>query len=290
MGPHGLLGHAFHGHLARDERFTVTELGRGEMNLANPATFERILDAVAFDVLVNCAGYTSVDDCEIQGDLAYLVNGHAPGMLARIAARRRVRMIQFSTDYVFDGRQLEPYTEADAPNPLSVYGKSKLLGEQLVLEAAPQHLVVRLSWLFGPGRAAFPDWIISKASKLERVEVVADKTGCPTSSEDAAEAMLPWLEDAALPGGLLHFCNPPPCAWSDYGQRVLDLAAKAGVPLRTHQVTPISIAALPGLTALRPPHSALAIGRYRELSGREPRSWPEALGDFILNRYGTASS
>ncbi|MBP7949182.1 MAG: dTDP-4-dehydrorhamnose reductase [Verrucomicrobiales bacterium] len=289
LGSHGLLGSAVRQCLAKRDWVVLTALGRAELNLANPQQFERVLAALEFDVLVNCAACTAVDDCEIQGDLAYLVNGRAPGMLARIAARQGARMVQFSTDYVFDGSKGTPYTEEDPPNPLSVYGKSKLMGEQLVLEAAPRHLVVRLSWLFGMGRPAFPDWIISKALQQDRVEIVSDKSGSPTCSRDAAEALLPWMENPDLPGGVVHFCNPPACSWAEYGQAVLDAATATGIPLQTREITPISIASLAGLTAPRPPHSAMSIAKYQRLTGRTARPWREALREYVAERHGTAT-
>jgi dTDP-4-dehydrorhamnose reductase len=268
----------------------LIELGRGELNLANPAAFERTLAEISFDTLINCAACTGVDDCEIQGELAYLVNGQAPGTLARICSRRGARMIQFSTDYVFDGQSDRPYTEEDPPNPVNVYGKSKLLGEQLVREASDTHLVVRLSWLFGMGRAAFPDWLLKRAANQPRVEVVSDKIACPTYNRDAVAALRPWLADPALPGGILHFCNPPGTAWNAYAQFILDCAAEHNLPLQTRTVDPISISALPGLVARRPAQSALCTDKFARLTGAPPRPWREAVREYVAQRQAAGNS
>jgi dTDP-4-dehydrorhamnose reductase len=290
LGSHGLLGTAFRQALAEHGNFTVREFGRGELNLTNPAGFERALENEDFSVLINAAAYTAVDDCEIQGELAYLVNGQAPGSLARICARRGARMLQFSTDFVFDGLKAEPYVETDAPHPISVYGKSKLLGEELVQAASADHAIFRLSWLFGPGRPSFPEWVISKAQRSPRLEVVSDKYATPTYSVDAAQALLPWISDRTLPGGLWHYCQPPSCAWNVYAQTVLDAATAQGVPLETHHVSPIAIAQLPGLVARRPPQSALSVAKLTAATGHHPRPWQEAIAEYIAQQYPATQS
>ena len=281
LGSNGLLGTAFRQVLADHPEFIVREFGRGELNLTNPDSFERALADVDFSVLINAAAYTAVDDCEIQGELAYLVNGRAPGMLAKICAERGARMLQFSTDFVFDGQQQTPYVETDRPNPISVYGQSKLQGETLVQEASSDHVIVRLSWLFGPGRPSFPEWVISKAQHAPQLEIVSDKFACPTYSLDAARALVPWIADRSRAGGIWHYCQPPMCSWSDYAQTVLDLASSNGMPLETKQITPIRIADLPGLVAKRPQYSALSVEKFSAASGSAPRPWQEAMAEYL---------
>ena len=285
LGCHGLLGTSFRSVLHEAGNFQVREFSRGEFNLTNPNSFERALGEIEFDVLINAAAYTAVDDCEIQGELAYLVNGQAPGLLARICARRGARMMQFSTDFVFDGMQPEPYGEDDLPNPVSVYGKSKLMGEQLVAAASDDHVIVRLSWLFGEGRAAFPEWVVSRAQSQERLEVVSDKVACPTYNMDAAKALLPWLVDRKLAGGIWHYCQPDPCTWDAYAQHVLDCVAGLGVELKTLHVSPINIASLPGLIAQRPPQSALSTRKFTDATGHAPRPWKRALEEYLVRHW-----
>ncbi len=285
LGSHGLMGTALRSVLQENGGFEVRVLERGALNLTNLNSFERILDELDFQVLINAAASTAVDDCEVQGELAYLVNAQAPGLLARICARRGARMMHFSTDFVFDGRKPTPYTEDDAPNPLSVYGKTKWRGEQLVHEAAADHLIVRLSWLFGTGRPAFPEWVISHALQQDLIRVVGDKTACPTYNLDAAQAFVPWLWDRQKPGGLWHYCQPDPCAWSDYAQHVLDCAAALGLPLRTTQVTPIPISSLPGLVAPRPPQSALDTTKFTQATGHAPPPWKQAMVRHLQQQF-----
>lgn len=282
IAPHGLLGHAWTNLLSARADVKLSLLARADLNLTNPGSFERVLGEVDFDYLINCAAYTAVDDCEVQGDLAFLVNGSAPGLLARIAARRGARMIHFSTDFVFDGRQETPYTEMDTPNPISVYGRSKLAGETAVLAADANNLVVRLSWLFGRGRAAFPEWLLTKAQQQAQVEVVGDKYACPTHAETAAAELQGWLEaDKNLPGGVLHYANAPGCSWAEYGQGVLDVALAAGISLQARIVKSVPLASLRGLTAPRPLHSMLDVARFTALHGKPPDTWQNCLHKAI---------
>ena len=277
LGGGGLLGSAFRRAWERDPRVSLRELTRAEMNLTRTDQIDRALDGAEFDLLVNAAAYTQVDDAEIQPELAMAVNTEAPARLAERCAERGARMVHFSTDYVFDGQSLRPYTEADRPAPLGAYGLSKLLGEQRVLRASGRHLVARLAWLFGPGRDAFPEWVLRQACALPEVGVVADKTGCPTYSADVVS----WIASLVLKpepdAGLVHLCNGPPCSWLEYGQSVLDTAADLGWPLRTTRLTPVPLASLPGLTAPRPLHSALDTSRFTRLTGVAPSPWPAAV-------------
>jgi dTDP-4-dehydrorhamnose reductase len=266
--------------LAERPEFRVIPLGRAELNLANPSSFEQVLGDREFDVIVNAAASTGVDDCEVMGDLAYLVNGHAPGILARIAARRGARLIHFSTDFVFDGTQ-DSYSETDKPNPLSVYGKSKLLGEELVLQASNNHLVVRLSWLFGPGRRAFPEWLLEKARHQPEVSVVGDKMACPTYGMAAARELLPWIQPVAPSTGLLHYCNAPSVIWSDYAQYILEQSHALGLPIQARTITPIPLHSLPGLTARRPLRSALCTDKFTQVCGQQPSAWQPCILEHL---------
>lgn len=208
LGGNGLLGGAFRRAWARHPDFVLTEFSRGELNLSQPEQIDRALDSVEFDLLINAAAYTKVDDAEVQPELAMAVNAQAPGRLAENCARRGARMVHFSTDYVFDGGLERPFTESDAANPLSTYGHSKLIGEQLVAAASPRHLIARLAWLFGQGRDAFPEWLLHKALRQPEVRVVSDKSGSPTWNEDIP-AWIGALLSSPRQGPDLPSASPP---------------------------------------------------------------------------------
>lgn len=282
LGGNGLLGGAFRRAWADDPRFSLTEFTRAELNLTRPDQIHAALETADFDLLINAAAYTQVDDAEVQPDLAMAVNAHAAGVLADLCAARGARMIHFSTDYVFDGDQSRPYNERDPARPISVYGRSKLEGEQRVAAASPHHLILRLAWLFGPARDAFPEWVLQQACRQEEVRVVSDKTGSPTYSEDVpgwVAGLLP-LRDA----GLIHLVNGPECTWQAYAQGVLDCAASLGWPLRATHATPVPLSSLPGLTAPRPVQSALNTAKFSRLTGLTPRPWPEAIAAHLARK------
>ncbi|NNC87282.1 MAG: dTDP-4-dehydrorhamnose reductase [Akkermansiaceae bacterium] len=262
---------------------TVIGLGHDQMDLAQPHSIDRALDSIDFDVLILTAALTAVDYCEDHESEAFAVNAEGPLAVARACARRGIPMVLTSTDFVFDGDAPGLYSEDDETNPISVYGASKLKGEEYVLDVSEDNLVVRLSWLFGPGKPAFPEWIIDKAGVESAVTLPAEKIGCPAYSPDVAE----WL-DALLLGptrdgvrGIVHLCNSSPCSWREWGQGCIDLARELGRSLQTDQIGPGSLDAIPAFLARRPLNSAMSTGKLTQLTGLRPRPWREALREHV---------
>jgi len=286
LGGKGRLGAA----LARKWSAThaVSALARPEIDIADLDALESLLKTARFDVLVNGTGLTNVDRCETARDEATTVNTLAPGVMARAAAEKNARFIHISTDYVFDGQKASPYTEEDATHPLSHYGHTKLAGETAALAPSPRHLAVRVSWVFGPDKPGFADMIIDRALANEAVEAIADKTSCPTFTEDVADWLEPFLA-GGLPGGLYHACNSGACTWRDYGQHALDCAMQAGLPLRARTVNPISLASMKNFSAPRPPHTAMTTDKLTAVTGLTPRPWREALAEYIHRQTGLRS-
>jgi dTDP-4-dehydrorhamnose reductase len=279
LGGSGRLGAAFRRAWAGRPEFVLTEFPRAEVNLTQAGQITGALERVEFDLLVNAAAYTQVDDAEVQPELATAVNARAPGLLADLCAARGARMVHFSTDYVFDGERTRPWQETDPAGPLNTYGLSKWEGEQRVAAASPHHLILRLAWLFGPGRDAFPEWVLQQAVHHEEVRVVSDKIGSPTYSEDVpgwVEALLPLPQ-----AGLVHLVNGPACTGQEDAQGVLDEAKFLGWPLRTTTATPVPLSSLPGLTARRPGQSALDTGKFTRLTGLTPRPWTDAMAAHL---------
>src|SRR5207247_4658947 len=155
------------------DKFDVIDFNHAELDLSNLDELRRKLRLENFDVLINAAAFTNVDLCQTQRENAFRINAEAPGVLAEICRDKNAKLIHFSTDYVFDGEKREPYTEEDEANPISVYGESKLAGEKNVLAAQNGHLVVRVSWVFGPDRPSFIDGMIKRAQESEEVDAVA---------------------------------------------------------------------------------------------------------------------
>lgn len=267
----------------------VTGRARPELDVADLDRLQRLLEDIEFDVLVNGTGLTNVDRCETARDEAWRVNALAPEIMAACASRRGARLIHFSTDYVFEGNKREPYSEEDPPAPLGWYGTTKLEGEKRVLQCDPHHVVARVSWVFGPAKASFVDALLEQARREDRVGAIEDKFSCPTSAQDAAA----WLQafiNPSMDGGLYHVCNSGECSWREYGAKALELAARAGMSLRTTEVAPIRLADMKQFIAPRPVFSMLSTRKLCAATGITPRHWHEALRDYIFKKYAPISS
>ncbi|MDQ2659700.1 MAG: dTDP-4-dehydrorhamnose reductase, partial [Verrucomicrobiota bacterium] len=260
--------------------YAVTGFNHSQLDLGSPAQLREKLDSLDFDLLINSAAQTNVDRCESEPEEAFALNAEAPRVLAEICHAKRARMIHISTDYVFDGTKTEPYTEEDAANPISVYGESKRAGEQRVLEVDGNHLVVRVSWVFGPDRPSFVDWVVEQARTKEEVSAVADKFATATYTLDLAELLQP-LFDPAIPGGILHLANRGSCSWREYGQWALDCCDAEGIALRAREVGAITLADMKTFIARRPVHSVLGTGKYEKVTGKSPRDWREAVAAYV---------
>jgi len=283
LGGKGRLGAA----LARQwstSSHEVLALARPEADVYNLTALEALLHDTAFEILVNATGLTNVDRCEVDRDEALTVNTLAPELMARIATAKGTRFIHVSTDYVFDGEKTSPYVEEDVARPLSYYGDTKLAGEEAVLAVTPEHVVARVSWVFGPEKPSFVDMIIDRALVNDRVEAVGDKISCPTFADDVADWLAPFF-DLALPGGLYHACNTGACTWQEYGQEALNCAAELGLPLKTSVVESVPLASMKAFVAPRPPYTAMSTERLATAIGFSPRPWQEAVADFLAQKY-----
>ena len=282
LGSGGRLGAA----LLREyrDKFDVAGFNHTQLNLSDLGAVREKLRNIRFDILINAAGFTKVDLCETQPDHAFLINAQAPLVVAEICDQKNARLIHFSTDYVFDGAKREPYTEEDQASPISVYGESKLAGENNVLAAKSQNLVVRVSWVFGPDRPSFIDAMIQQAQENDEVDAVADKFSTPTYTLDIA-AMLPEFFDANVAGGILHFANAGQCSWREYAQWAVDCCHDGGLPLKAKTIGERELRDMTNWIARRPIYSVLSSRKYTKLTGISPRTWREAVSDYITRFY-----
>ncbi len=281
-GAGGRLGMA----LAREyaDTFNVIGYDRTQLDLADSQQIRSTLQPVEFDFLINCAAMTNVDGCEKYPAEAFRVNAEAPAELAEICTEKAAQLIHVSTDYVFDGAKATPYREEDEARPLSVYGQSKLEGEKRILAVSADHLVLRVSWVFGPDRPSFVDWVIEQARQHETVSAVADKFSTPSYTLDLAEALRSLIELGEAQG-LLHLANTGECSWCEYGQWALDCCHAEGVQLRAREVKPISLSDMKNFIAHRPPYTVLSTAKYEELTHRTPRDWHDAVADYVERFY-----
>jgi dTDP-4-dehydrorhamnose reductase len=282
LGAGGRLGAA----LMREyrEKHDVAGLNHAQLDLASLGDVRQRLGAMNFEVLINAAAFTNVDACETERDRAFLINAEAAGVLAEICNSKNARMIHFSTDYVFDGEKRTPYTEGDQANPISFYGESKRTGEKNVLAADSGHLVVRVSWVFGPDRPSFVDAMIKRAQQDGNIDAIGDKFSTPTYTHDIAR-MLPKFFDPDVEGGILHFANAGKCSWQEYAQWALDCCRDAGIPLKARTVGALKLSEMKSWVARRPLYSVLSTVKYKELTGMTPRAWRDAVADYITRFY-----
>lgn len=277
-GTTGRVGAALARHLSI--RHEVIELPRSVCDLADSDSLSACLSGLDCDVFVNPAGITSLEACEDDPRLAMRVNGAAPGKIAIWAAERGVRVIHFSTDYVFAGDSTVLLTEADPARPVSAYGRSKLAGERAVL-AHPGNLVLRVSWVFGPEKASFVDQIRDRALAGLPLAAVVDKFSLPTCTADLAGWVDALLDTRAE--GILHACNPgPPVTWHGMAEVVVREMVALGALGELPQIEEQTLAQMTAFRAVRPRFTAMDARRLASvLGGMSFRSWQEALTDYV---------
>jgi dTDP-4-dehydrorhamnose reductase len=277
IGANGRLGAALAREYARD--FELTSFERRQLDLGQLDRVRSALAATKFELLINCAALTNVDYCESHREEAFVVNAEAPRLLAEIANEKSARLVHFSTDYVFDGKKTDPYVEEDKAVPLSVYGESKLEGERRVLEVSSEHLVIRLSWVFGPDKPSFIDQIIQRARENDVVTAVADKFSAPTFTIDVAGWLRLVVEKNA--NGILHLTNNGGCSWQEWAQYAIDVCRSRGLPLKAERVGAVSLGDMKNFVAQRPVHTVLSTAKFTALTGVQPRHWREAVAEYI---------
>ena len=261
---------------------------RKTLDLARPNAIGSVLDRLAPELIINPAAYTAVDKAEDERELAMTINGEAPAALARWAAARNVPLIHFSTDYVFDGGGRQPWREDDPTGPLSVYGVSKLAGENAIRSAGGVFLIMRTSWVYAAKGTNFVRTIAQLARERSELRVVADQIGAPTSAASIADAVgkivssgSGSLRDCCKNAqGLVHFAATGEASWHGFAVAIIDGLRSRGVTLAVEQVHPIKSAQYP-TRAKRPSNSRLDLARFRQVFGISPPSWQEALASEL---------
>ncbi len=257
----------------------VTGLTRAELNLADPETIRRALEPLEYDRLILPGALTAVDYCETHEDEAFAINADGPKLIAEISAEKGAHVTYISTDFVFDGLSTHAYSEEMVARPLSVYGASKLEGEEAVLGVSKDYLVARVSWLYGSGKPAFPEWIIQQALKQSELALPEEKTGIPTYTEDVVDYLraLIALDGGVSAGGIFHLSNSGQCTWQEWGQFCIDQAAAAGVTLKTQKISGNCLGDIVAFAAQRPINSVLSTEKFTRQTGIIPRSWQDAM-------------
>ncbi|MEM6743823.1 MAG: dTDP-4-dehydrorhamnose reductase [Pseudomonadota bacterium] len=259
--------------------------GLDVVDLTRPEAAEAKVAAAGAKVVVNAAAYTAVDKAEEEEALALAINAEGPAALARGCAAAGSALIHVSTDYVFDGSKPGEYVEEDPVAPLGAYGRTKLAGEQAIAEALPRHAILRTAWVYSPFGHNFVKTMLRLADR-ERLTVVADQRGKPTSAEDLADAVLavaPRLA-AAAPGdpacGVFHYSGAGATHWAGFAEAVFEGALARGMISAAPEVAHITTAEYP-TPAARPANSALDCGKFEQVFGEATRDWRASLGRVL---------
>ena len=266
-GRNGQVGWELTRHLPSMGQLLST--GRAELDLTDTDAIRRLVRETKPELIVNAAAYTAVDKAETETELAMRINGTAPEVLAGEAKRLGAMLVHYSTDYVFDGTNVGAYVEEDAPNPVSAYGRTKLAGESAIQASGCRHLILRTSWVYGPRGKNFFLTIGAKARAGERLRVVADQRGVPTTSSFLAEKTLALLAKDAR--GLLHLVPAGETTWYEFAREIVALAGSRS------EVTPIKSSEFPA-AARRPANSVLDNRKATALLGEPMLHWRELLG------------
>lgn len=280
-GGRGMLGHDLCA-LLRARGHEALPTSR-EVDIADGHAVESFVVATHPTHVINCAAHTGVDACESEETQALRANRDGAAHVGAVARAHGLGALHVSTDYVFRGDANVPYRETDAPDPVSVYGRSKLAGERAFMAATEgRGAVVRTSWLFGAHGRSFPTTMLRLMAERDEVRVVADQHGRPTYTADLARALIDLLEGRAE--GTWHFANAGATTWHGFAVGIRDAAAAAGLHVRARAVTPITTADWP-TPALRPPWSVLATDKITSALGWAPRPWIECLPDWLAARH-----
>ncbi|MDR2207421.1 MAG: dTDP-4-dehydrorhamnose reductase [Azoarcus sp.] len=257
-------------------------------DLTDEAGLRATVAAVSPDVIVNAAAYTAVDRAESEPELVHRVNAAALEVLAGEAATRGIWLVHYSTDYVFDGRGERPWREDDLPNPLSVYAKSKLAGEEAIRASNCRHLILRTSWVYSMHGSNFARTMLQLAAERDRLTVVSDQVGAPTGAELLADVTAHLVRSVLTtdhPGGLYHLAASGETNWHAYASFVIEEARRQGLALKVKEIAPIRSTDWPA-AAVRPLNSRLDTTRLQADFGLHLPDWQFGvmrLLDEILN-------
>ena len=254
-------------------------------DFSNPQGVAETVRALRPQVIVNAAAHTAVDKAESEPELARLLNATTPGVLAEEAARLGAWLVHYSTDYVFDGSGERPWVEDDAPAPLSVYGATKLEGEQLIRQAGCQHLILRTSWVYAARGGNFAKTMLRLAQERERLTVIDDQWGAPTSAEllaDVTAHALRQLLKRPEDGGLYHCVAAGETTWHSYAKYVLEHArqAQSAIKIKATEVAPVPTSAFP-TPARRPHNSRLNTTRLQTTFGLTLPHWQQGVARML---------
>jgi len=258
----------------------VIAADRETLDIRDAASVRRFVAAASPDVTFNAAAWNAVDDAEKKSDEAVRVNRDSAENLAAACAEHSIPIVHYSTDYVFDGQKNSAYTEDDATNPLSAYGRSKLAGEEAVRALHEKHLIIRTSWVFSSHRSNFVKTMLKLGSEQTELRVVRDQVGKPTSAAIIADISLAMAALEEVPWGTYHLAQPEVVSWHEFAKSIFESAAQQGCKLAVKDVVAISTGEFPTIAA-RPENSVLDCHKLENSLEIVIPDWHDALDSVI---------
>lgn len=284
-GKNGQVGHCLVQQLAH--RATIAAFDSQELDISNRQAVFQTASTFEPDFIINAAAYTAVDKAENERERAFAVNADGARFLAEAAQQIGATFLHISTDYVFDGKSKNPYSENDATNPQSVYGASKLAGEQAVLSACERSIILRTAWVFGEHGNNFVKTMLRLGRERDSLGIVGDQFGAPTAATDIASALIQIAQHISdgkpTEYGIYHFSGSPYVSWFQFAQTIFAEAEKQGILSKIPVLKEITTADYP-TPAQRPANSRLALEKIQTAFAIQPSNWQQALkhlADFV---------
>lgn len=271
LGHKGMLGSDLL--LKLNLQHDVVGLDKEEIDIVSAKECEKVIADTAPNIVINAAAYTNVDGCETAKEECFAVNAEAVKNIIEACRNKNIRIIHFSTDYVFDGTAKQPYKEDDKCNPINAYGESKLAGERYLQTLTDNYILIRTSWLYGVKGENFVQTILEKAKTTPMLSVVDDQIGSPTHTKDLAAAVDLLISQNLK--GIFHITNRGSCSWYQFAVKILQ---EAGV--KNIDVKPIKSDKL-SRTAMRPAYSVLSMQKFISTTGKTMQPWQLALQDYL---------
>ncbi|MBD3360665.1 dTDP-4-dehydrorhamnose reductase [Candidatus Peregrinibacteria bacterium] len=291
-----MLGSCFFTSLSGREDFEMYAFNKSDLDITDNVALKSVFEEVSPDFVVNCAGYTAVDDCENNQELAFKVNGLAPGEIAKLCKKENACLVHFSTDYVFDGDKKDGYEENDETSPINVYGESKLKGEKMIAENMKQYYIVRTSWLFGENGRNFVSTVIQLSKTNDELKIVGDQLGSPTYTKDLSGSVIknflsPLLSNLPVqhkhnlheesdkinkkpPFGIYHLTNSEITSWFKFAEKIFQIL---NIDVKLKEITSDELPR----PAKRPKYSILLNTKIKD----SLRSWEKALEAYLKLNY-----
>ena len=273
FGKNGLLSTELQKWLPELNPSELTFLDRSECDITDEQLVKKIVGKYQPTIVINAAAYTKVDQCEDEEALATSINGTALKFLVEASNEHNAIFVHFSTDYVFDGQKIGPYEEDDETNPISAYGRSKLLGETIIKERAKRFYIMRVQWVFGPAKGNFIDTMLKLAENRDELNVVNDQVGSPTSTTSISKAVVNLLHN--MPEfGIYHFRTLNHCSWYDYATYIFE---KQGLQVKVNPVPSTEFKT----KAERPKNSVLNIAKWIYADLYTPLNWQRDVDEYL---------